>query len=636
MRNGHNWRSLVENGDFQPSRFGFSRRVLLTSSSILLLIAILIFWPILQFKVSPASADDSLPLPPTSTLEATAVITPTNTSQPTSTATPIPTDIPAQAEFTSTETQLPTSPAFTSPLQSGLIVLALYEAGHSHLFAYQAMGTPFTRLTSGPWDDTHPALSPDGRWLAFVSNRSGPWDIYMLDLQNGEVSRLTDTQHFESSPSWSPDGNLIAYERYAQDSEIIIQSVFDDQTLINLSEHPAADYQPTWSPLGRQLAFISTRSGYADVWMADFDKSDAQRFSNLSQTPEIDESYPIWSPQGISLAWAAAQASNHSIYAWDVATGSRYIGSGNWPAWSPDSSTILTSLEDANQTLLTAYRSTDGRLELPPIVLPGQLAGLTWNNQGLPSPLPQNLQQIGAEVQSLPWLKSNPEIQANLAHLAGVQAPFPELYAPAADAFQALRTEVSSAAGWDFLGTLENAFVPLTAPLPPGLGEDWLYTGRAFAFDTLPMNAGWVVAVPEKYGHEIYWRIFIKARFQNGSLGKPMRQVPWNFNARFEGDPLLYEQGGQNSGNVPAGFWVDFTELALAFGWQRIPALPTWQSAFYAARFNEFVMSINQSWGEAMLDLYPAELLTTPTPIHPPTLTPTRTPSWPIVSTPGP
>lgn len=636
MRNGHNWRSLVENGDFQPSRFGFSRRVLLTSSSILLLIAILIFWPILQFKVSPASADDSLPLPPTSTLEATAVITPTNTSQPTSTATPIPTDIPAQAEFTSTETQLPTSPAFTSPLQSGLIVLALYEAGHSHLFAYQAMGTPFTRLTSGPWDDTHPALSPDGRWLAFVSNRSGPWDIYLLDLQNGEVSRLTDTQHFESSPSWSPDGNLIAYERYAQDSEIIIQSVFDDQTLINLSEHPAADYQPTWSPLGRQLAFISTRSGYADVWMADFDKSDAQRFSNLSQTPEIDESYPIWSPQGISLAWAAAQASNHSIYAWDVATGSRYIGSGNWPAWSPDSSTILTSLEDANQTLLTAYRSADGRLELPPIVLPGQLAGLTWNNQGLPSPLPQNLQQIGAEVQSLPWLKSNPEIQANLAHLAGVQAPFPELYAPAADAFQALRTEVSSAAGWDFLGTLENAFVPLTAPLPPGLGEDWLYTGRAFAFDTLPMNAGWVVAVPEKYGHEIYWRIFIKARFQNGSLGKPMRQVPWNFNARFEGDPLLYEQGGQNSGNVPAGFWVDFTELALAFGWQRIPALPTWQSAFYAARFNEFVMSINQSWGEAMLDLYPAELLTTPTPIHPPTLTPTRTPSWPIVSTPGP
>jgi TolB protein len=115
-----------------------------------------------------------------------------------------------------------------------------------------------------------------------------------------------------------------------------------------------------------------------------------------------------------------------------------------------------------------------------------------------------------------------------------------------------------------------------------------------------------------------------------------MDQVPWNFNARFEGDPLLYEQGGQTSGTVPQGYWIDFTDLALAYGWQRLPALPTWQSAIYTARFNEFVLTTTKSWDEAMLDLYPAELLTTPTPIYPPTLTPTRTPSWPIAPTPAP
>jgi len=512
----------------------------------------------------------------------------------------------------------------------------MYEAGHSHLFAYQALDTPFTRLTSGPWNDTHPALSPDGRWIVFASNRSGPWDLYLLDLHNGEVSRLTESQSFESSPTWSPDGNLIAYESYAQDSEIVIQSVFDDQTLINLSEHPAADYQPAWSPMGRQLAFISTRSGDAEVWLADFDKFDEERFSNLSQTPGADEQNPSWSSQGNSLAWAAVQSNNHSIFTWEAASGPRYIGSGDWPVWSPDGSTILTSLEDANQTQLTAYGSVDGHLELPPVLLPGGVAGLTWIDNKLSLPLPQNLQQISTEVQSLPWLGSNTENQANLVRLPGVQAPFPELLDSADDAFQVLRSETSVAAGWDFLSSLENAFVPLTAPLPPGLGEDWLYTGRAFAFDTLPVNAGWAVVVPEYYGHEIYWRIFLKARFQNGSLGKPMRQVPWNFNARFEGDPLLYEQGGHTGEVVPAGYWIDFTELARAYGWQRLPALPTWQSAYYAARFNEFVISTNQSWGEAMLDLSPAELLTTPTPIHPPTLTPTRTPSWPIVSTPVP
>jgi len=605
-----------------------------------LLIATLIFWPILQFKVSPASADDSTPLPPAQTTNTPTLnsfsTTHTATPSPTLTAEPAATDQPTQALVAPTETQYSPASEVSTPLQSGLIVLALYEAGHSHLFAYQATESPYTRLTSGPWDDISPALSPDDRWLAFASNRSGSWDLYMLDLHAGEVTRLTDTQHFEGSPSWSPDGNLLAYESYDQDSEIFIRSVFDDQTLINLSEHPAADYQPTWSPQGRQLAFVSTRSGDPEVWLADFDKYGAERFANLSQTPEIDESNPSWSPQGTFLAWAATHAANHSIHSWNASQGSRYIGSGDWPIWSPDGSLLLTGLNDSNQTLLTAYRSADGRLELPPIVLPGRLTGMTWNDQTLPSPLPQNLAQISAEVQELPWLISSSDNQNNLVHLGGVQAPFPELHDSADDAFQTLRVEVSSAAGWDFLGTLENAFLPLTSPLPPGLGEDWLYTGRAFAFDTLPMNAGWVVVIPEYYGHEIYWRVFIKARFQNGTLGKPMQQVPWNFNARFTGDPLYYEQGGQNAGVVPPGYWVDFTELALGYGWGRLPALPTWQSAFYAARFNEFVLTTSQSWGEAMLNLYPAELLTTPTPIHPPTLTPTRTPSWPIVSTPGP
>jgi TolB protein len=644
MRTGHEWRSLIENGDYQPSHTRFSRGVVLTSSSILLLIAALIFWPILQFKVSPVSADNSTPLPVAQTTSTPTLLSPTTTATPSATlaAALITADNPPPILNPSTEIQDPPSLEVSTPLQSGLIVLALYEAGHSHLFAYQASNSPYTRLTSGPWDDITPALSPDGRWLAFASNRSGPWDLYLLDLHLGEVTRLTDTLHYESSPSWSPDGNLIAYESYDQDSEIIIRSVFDDQTVINLSEHPAADYQPSWSPQGRQLAFVSNRSGDAEIWLADFDKFGDERFSNLSLNPEIEEGNPSWSPEGTSLAWVAKHEGNHSIYIWDALDGSRYIGSGDWPVWSPDSSILLTSLNDPNQTLLTAYKSAEGRLELPPIVLPGQLTGMTWNDQSLPSPLPQNLQQISLENQEMPWFTSrggNPEsqeVREYLANLAGVQAPFPQLHDSADEAFHALRTEVSSAAGWDFLGSLENAFVPLTAPLPPGMGEDWLYTGRAFAFDTLPMNAGWVVVVPEFFGHHVYWRIFIKARFQNGSLGKPMRQVPWNFNSRFEGDPLYYEQGGQNAGIVPAGYWIDFTEMAIGFGWQRLPALPTWQSAFYAARFNEFVITNNQSWSEAMLDLYPAELLTTPTPIYPPTLTPTRTPSWPVVSTPAP
>jgi TolB protein len=471
--------------------------------------------------------------------------------------------------------------------------------------------------------------------LAFASNRSGPWDIYLLDLQSGELRRLTETLKYDAFPTWSPDGNLLAYESYDQDYEIIIRSVFDDQTLINLSQHPAADYQPTWSPLGRQLAFISNRSGEPEIWLADFDKYGEEQFTNLSSNSEMVESHPIWSPDGSSLAWAAVEGRNHNLYVWRPAQNPQYAGSGDWPIWSPDSNILLTTLRDANQTMLTAYQSSDSLLALPPVILSGSITGLTWGVHPLPSPLPQGLQQISAEVPELPWSSAAQEGSDQLVTLNGVQAPYPQLRDSVDDAFQALRAKVSDEAGWDFLATLENAFVPLSAPLPPGMGEDWLYTGRAFAFDTLPMNAGWVAVVPEVYGHQTYWQVYVKARFQDGSHGRPMLAVPWIFNARYAGDPLLYEQGGEMGVGVPAGYWVDFTEIAAALGWHRLPALPTWQSAFFAARFNEFVIPGEKSWQEAMADLYPAEFLLTPTPVSPPTLTPTRTPSWPI-STPSP
>ena len=640
MPSGQEWRSILEEEDLPRIRAKFSRGIVLTTSSILLLISILFFWPILQYKVSPVSAENSTPPAQTQTEKIITTATKTKTSLPTATATatapPSKTPVPSI-----TQTATPTEWNVT-PINGGKIVLAFYEAGHSHLFAYQQLGSPFTRITSGPWDDITPALSPDGRWVAFASNRSGPWDLYMLDLHSGDLTRLTDTPQYDAAPSWSPDGNLLAYESYDQDLEILIRTVFDDQTLINLSEHPAADYHPTWSPQGRQLAFVSNRSGEPEVWLADFDKFDEGRFTNLSQSTEMQEAHPAWSPDGNSLAWAALQDGTHNLYLWEAGQTPRYIASGDWPTWSPDGSEILTILKAPNQNFITAYQADDALLALPPILLPGVNSGLTWGSQTLPNPLPQNLLQIAQETPEPPWFsmagdnQDASDGQDYLVQLSNVQAPYAELHDSADEAFQSLRGRAADQAGWDFLATLENAFVPLTAPLPPGMGDDWLYTGRAFAFDTIPMNTGWVIVVPERFGYQTYWRIYLQARFQHGSLGKPMRDLPWIFNARNAGDPLLYEQGGDFTSDIPPGYWVDFTELALSYGWERLPALPTWQSAFFAARFNEFLLPNDQTWEEAMLALYPAEALLTPTPIYPPTLTPTRTPSWPIRSTPSP
>ncbi|HZD58465.1 MAG TPA: DPP IV N-terminal domain-containing protein, partial [Anaerolineales bacterium] len=508
--------------------------------------------------------------------------------------TPLPTDTGIPPTLTPTVDLPPTlssDPQFVNtPLSRGTMILALREEGYSHLFAYQPMNTPFTRLTEGPWDDITPAVSPENSHIAFASNRDGQWDLYLLAVSSGEITRLTDTPEYDAAPSWSPDGRFLVFETYIQGNlEISIQAIDGGEALINLSEHPAADFSPSWSPQGRQIAFVSTRSGESEIWLADLDKTGQDRFQDLSQSPTTSESHPVWSPDGGVLAWAAAEDGYHNLYTWKAGTDPSYAGSGDWPAWNPAGDILLTALQAPNQTSLAAHNIADGVLALPPQVLPGSVWGITWADMTMPVPLPRPLEQAASSTPAPLWLPeiSPPvDIPGNRQHLVplqDVEAPYPQLHDLVDESFQALRERVASDAGWDVLATLENAFVPLTSPLAPGLGQDWLYTGRAFAINPLPVNAGWIVIVPEKFGPETYWRVYLKARFQNGSQGTPLHNLPWDFDARYQSHQESYELGGARFENLPIGYWADFTELARAFGWERLPALPTWQSSFPAA-----------------------------------------------------
>jgi TolB protein len=194
------------------------------------------------------------------------------------------------------------------------------------------------------------------------------------------------------------------------------------------------------------------------------------------------------------------------------------------------------------------------------------------------------------------------------------------------EAFVALRRRAAREVGWDFLSSLEHAFVGINDPLPPGyLWNDWLYTGRAFAFNSAVFDAGWVEVVREDFGGETYWRVFVRTSPQDGSLGEPLRQIPWDFQARFAGDPVAYDEGGALKTTIPSGYYVDFTALVEDYGFHRLPALSTWRTFYPAVRYNEFAMTDGLDWMTAMLEIYPASAIITPTAFRTPTPTPTRT-----------
>jgi TolB protein len=80
--------------------------------------------------------------------------------------------------------------------------------------------------------------------------------------------------------------------------------------------------------------------------------------------------------------------------------------------------------------------------------------------------------------------------------------------------------------------------------------------------------------------------------------------------------------------SAPSGYWFDLTALAAQYGWERRPALTNWRTYYAGGRFNELAFTQGLDWRTAMLQLYPPEVLVTPTMVIPPTRTPTRTPLW--------
>ena len=553
-------------------------------------------------------------------LSATLSVEPTlSLSSPTPTETPL---AESQPELLDPE-------LYAFPSQFGTLILSIQEGTDSHLFAFQPFlgdfagtgfsGLPLTRLTSGSQKDITPDISPDGRYIAFSSNRGGPWDIYILDLLTGDVEQFTDSQAYDANPSWSPDGEWLAYESYQIDNlEILLQDRDRSTGPIPLTRNPAADFAPDWSGQGRWISFVSSRSGQLETWYADLDSPEEDKAVRIPNPSGQTVRHPSWSSDGRYLTWSVTtNEGNHSLMTWDSQQPGQApaeVGTGDWSIWAAEGDILYAVVEEPSASYLTAYPIGKGNSQvmLPAVELPGRVEGLSWTPQNDftwladlsegPDPTPLWLPVDDAEI-------SSNQDKKQLISLRSLSAPYPQFQEDAAGNFTSLRNAVTNAVGWDFLGTLENAYVPLGEPLPPGVDLDWLYTGRGMVISDIPRLADWLVLTRNDYGGRTYWRVYLRASNQQGNQGKPLQQFIWDLDARYSGSNADYENGGAYSDMIPPGYWVDFSALVEAFGWKSFPAERYWQFPEEASRYGYYAYTQGLDLEKALLQIYTLQQL---------------------------
>ena len=164
----------------------------------------------------------------------------------------------------------------------------------------------------GPLPD--PAWSPDGQRIAFISNRAGTNDLYLMNADGSNQRRLTRNAASESGPAWSPDGRMIAFtrrpgEHWSYDDDIYVINA-DGTRVRNLTRNPHDDYGPVWAADGKKILFSTRRDGEEEIYVMN---ADGTRLRNLTRNQAYDTA-PALSPDGKQIAFVSTRGGPQELF----------------------------------------------------------------------------------------------------------------------------------------------------------------------------------------------------------------------------------------------------------------------------------------------------------------------------------
>ena len=263
-----------------------------------------------------------------------------------------------------------------------------------------------------------PRISPDGRRVA-VAIQEQEAQVWQYDLARETLTRLTFEGNNNVAPAWTPDGKRIAFISNKEGPQNIFWQLADGSGgLERLTINQFTQVPISWSPDGRLLAFleVNPNTGY-DIWVLRLSDRKAQPFL---RTP-FNESVPRFSPDGRWLAYISNESGRYEVYVqpypgpggkWQIST-----EGGTEPVWNPKGRELF-------------YRSGDKMMAVDITTQPGFAAGtprMLFEGPYLPSPLTNPNYDVSPDGQRFLMLKASEQAEAAPTQINVVLNWFEEL-----------------------------------------------------------------------------------------------------------------------------------------------------------------------------------------------------------------
>jgi len=216
--------------------------------------------------------------------------------------------------------------------------------GDTDLWVMNPDGSDATRLTDHSATEGGPEVSPDGTRIAFWSDRSGnQQELFTVAADGSDLRQLTAHPDQDSGPAWSPDGGRIAFISSRGGAQSVFIAHLANDSLVQLTRDTAQELTVDWSPDGTRLVYNSDGGGALSLYTVAPGGSELREIPDTGQPPGYT---PAWGPGNSGIAFSAGSSGDFDIETVATDGTDRRVvldsdAADLRPAWSPDGERLV-------------------------------------------------------------------------------------------------------------------------------------------------------------------------------------------------------------------------------------------------------------------------------------------------------